>query len=75
MPSFALSRQQQEKQQVEISIRPSPISVTFALWDEIHLNDIDTAFLVSHVRKHANMRPNLYVFATAKKLSSVCRWQ
>lgn len=69
------AEQQQELQQSEIRLGPDLIAVALALSDELHLNEIDTAVLLSHARTRAAMRPDRDVVAAAKELSSVRRRQ
>lgn len=57
----------------EIRLGPDLIAVAFALADELNLNEIDTAVLLSNARNRALTRPDRDVVAAAKELYAVYR--
>lgn len=57
----------------EIRLGPDLIAVALALSDELYMNEVDTAVLLSHARSRAAVRADRDVVAAAKELASVRR--
>lgn len=59
--------------QSEIRLGPDLIAVALALSDELYLNEVDTAVLLSNARSRAALRPDRDVVAAAKEMAAARR--